>query len=984
MTFRHSVTWASLFAVLSLTTAIKAESPAGDQLPGVGGIVDLEKTSQTWQSIDFANDLSRKDISEYELVKGKGKGGQPALTARITGPNQAKKLHVPMKFVAGRRVVVECFVKGDPGVRAIIWAAYDGKARRRVSEPLTQNGGWKKLTGIISPTTNEPGHLEIIVPSSYGGKPGQGWVCGLRYAIGNFEAYGLDHVEDFPSLVVDGQGTTWLAVLARPIPRRTIRVYRLDANGRTLAEEFATEGMTGLGTPQLVALDDGCAVLFPAEQNDRFRIAWATIAADSARNTIGPALKYIDAGGSANVMPAVARSGKTLAVLFESNASTPRGIYASFVDLTTGKATAPSRLSDPGHVSHNPAIVSFSDGRLFAAWDSLRNDQIDLYGTQYDGRNWEPERRLTTDPRIERYPALAVRKDEVWLAWQAQSFQKQLVNHLHEQRVVVARLGKDGSLETLPDSFTKVSPLGYQLMRPRIAFDSVGRLWLTVRRSMGAHSGWQPFAQVGDAQGWSKPIPLWSDQGRWRPVSIAFSGSDVAMFAVQRDNLPTNWGVDIGEHEDWHGDVPVVTRPADGQPAERVTIPTEPLVMPETDFELARRIVDSSASLPSQSIEHAGQTYTVYYGDLHEHTDLSVCQRSGNPPAPDLLDNQRDIERLDFTAITDHGYNMDRPQWQFTQEQIRSHFDAKEFVTLLAEEWTSDQHQYDPKRTYRRYGHRNLIFEDPYQMRFLDSRDGDITPFDAFEQLSDLKFISVPHQLADTGNCPTDWHFHDEHHQPLAEIFQHRESYEALDAPRAAERGLKQRGHYLQDAWAQGIVIGVIASPDHGGGMGKAGVWAKELTRASLFEAFHARHTFGTSGSKMNLSVTSGESMMGDKVLRPKGSIDFHVRAVTDRPIAKVVVLRNNEPVHTVTPGVESVDFHWTDSAPLDVPQAWYYVRIERADEELAWSSPIWFFATEADRAATATRTYFSAFGGDGPLEGHAHPHPHPHPHSHE
>lgn len=160
------------------------------------------------------------------------------------------------------------------------------------------------------------------------------------------------------------------------------------------------------------------------------------------------------------------------------------------------------------------------------------------------------------------------------------------------------------------------------------------------------------------------------------------------------------------------------------------------------------------------------------------------------------------------------------------------------------------------------------------------------------------------------------------------------------------------KGRYLQDAWARGIVIGTIASPDHGGGRGKAGVWAESLTRESLFKAFHARHTFGTTGSKISLLLTSGDHLMGDKVHRnTETPIPLRVRVVTDRPVAKVVIFRNNEIVYSKEPVADEKELtvEWTDK---DVPLAerlWYYVRVHRDDGELAWSSPIWFLRNMAE-----------------------------------
>jgi hypothetical protein len=260
---------------------------------------------------------------------------------------------------------------------------------------------------------------------------------------------------------------------------------------------------------------------------------------------------------------------------------------------------------------------------------------------------------------------------------------------------------------------------------------------------------------------------------------------------------------------------------------------------------------------------------------------------------------------------------------------------------------------YNPPRAITRYGHHNLIFADMYD-QFFDSNREDLSPTELWSRIKGVDFITIPHQLADhISGAPVDWTEHDDTHQPLAEIFQNRGSYEALGAPRQAEHAMKVKGHYLQDAWAMGVTIGVIASPDHGGGGGKAGVWAKDLTRESLFEAFHARRTFGTSAPKMSLLVNSGDHLMGEVVRRDDDkALTFRIRAEAMRPFVRLVIMRNNEIVHDINPTSKKIDCAWTDPAPPHEDRLWYYVRMHRDDEELAWSSPIWFDRSTRKTAA--------------------------------
>lgn len=942
-------------ALLAITACRGAEP---DAAPGVGerGVLPATETGKVLYETSFESGQPVPEVKDHVPVRDKARTGDVSFMGEIDKPNSACLMRIPFKGMAGRRLDLTFWLSSPDRTRCAVWAVTDGMSgkgnvgRRSVGSENDLPRKWKQVRSTVVPKTDAPGYFEIVTPSSHGGQPpGRVWIDDVKLSAGVAAVFTLPHAEDFPVLAADGKGTTWLALLARPIPDRQVRLYRVEGERRTHVTTLQPAGTTGLGVPDLAATDAGCVLVVPVEQNDRWRVAYALVDDRASKQTI---CRYLHGGGTANIAPAVAAEGEMAVAVWESNATGVRGIYAAPLGGEPGETV---RLSSPRAPASNPDIVALGNGRFFAAWDSLQDGQVDLYGSRYESGKWQPERRLTGHPRIERHVALAAVGGEVWMAWQAQSFKKHLVNNVHEQRIAVARVAGDGLLAP-HGVFESVSPPAAKLMRPRVAFDREGRLWVTARRSIDAHSGWQPVAWCYSGKQWTAPIALWPDQGRWRPVPMAFSGDGGGVAAFQRDNLPRFWGVKVGKAEDWASDIVLAALPDQGVPAAK-PIECTPLQMPRTEFRLGDRIDFSSADLPRQTVEHNGRRLSLYWGDMHEHTDMSVCQRAANPPADDLYANQRDIERLDFTALTDHGYNIDQPQWAYSAERVRAFYDAGTFVSLLGEEWTSDQHQYDPRRPYRRYGHRNHIFLDTRFPRFFDSRDGNITPRMVWDQLKDVEFIAIPHQLADTGNCPTDWTWHDEHYQPLAEIFQQRQSFEYFGCPRQAARATKFRGHYMQDAWALGLVIGVIASPDHGGGAGKAGVWCDALTREALFGAFHARHTFGTSGAKISLFVASREHMMGDKAVRGKsGPVPIRVRAVADRPLARVVILRNNKVVHEREPGRNEVDFTWTDEAPPDAAQSWYYVRLHRADDELAWSSPIWFFKTQADLEATVAR----------------------------
>jgi len=744
-------------------------------------------------------------------------------------------------------------------------------------------------------------------------------------------------VEQFPALACDGKNTIWMASVVRPMPDSYIRIERLKGGKRERVCTLQPRNMTGITAPAIAPLAKGCIVVFGVEQDDRWRIAYAFVHETTQRDVD---CQYVRCEGSSNISPAIAVVDNRAHVVWESNNGEFRGIYTC--QIGRGSVGPVRRLSSPEANSYNPSIVALADGSAFAAWDSVRTDGANIYGARFRRGQWQPEKRITNGRRIERHPFLTSWNNEIWMAWQAQSYKGRHLNNLTEQRIAVGRL-TDTGLESPVDLFTKVSTPQRLLMRPRIAFDPDGRMWLTASLGMKKlQAGWMPVVWQYSGGQWSEMQSLSSEQGRWQPIPMVLPVDSPASIAVQSDDLPQGWDRTRGKFRDWRSKVTIQRRRMDGA-ADFEEIETLPLKMPDTDFSLAERIELASAKLPRQKWKRRGRELTLFWGDFHDHTDLSVCNRRHNPPGHDLFANLRDIEKLDFCALTDHGYNFDPQQWSLNGEQTRYNHDPHRFLTFLAQEWTSSTNY-----TSGGYGHRNLIFLDPYYDRFHDSFDGKISPDDLWKGLKGVEFICIPHQLADwqhkgRGNPPTDWSFADETLQPVAEIFQTRESYEYLGCPRQAPHGEPKRGHYLQDAWASGIVIGVIASPDHGGGKGKAGVWAEELTRQKIFEAVRGRHTFGTSGAKIALRFSAGDAMMGDKVKRRGGPVSFTVEALAMHDVVEVAILRNNEIVHKSSPNVRQCSVEWTDRRPLKADKTWYYARIQCKDKELAWSSPIWF-----------------------------------------
>jgi hypothetical protein len=535
---------------------------------------------------------------------------------------------------------------------------------------------------------------------------------------------------------------------------------------------------------------------------------------------------------------------------------------------------------------------------------------------------------------------LLTRGDDLWLAYENASVEQYYVGRTNFRRIIVAKV--EGQRLLAPQNY-RSSPLWQQCEAASLAVDRSGRLWVAFLKPHLPRAGWDTYVTCFDGTRWHAPQPISPQKGLDRRPHLAPVGNRWAV-CYQSDSMPVSWNdVDLtptAKSNIWLASYDPGVLPAAG------AMRWEPLVEPDEPFEAAELRVARGEDLPTPTIRYGGQTLKLFFGDLHQHSDVSVCNRLGDQAIEEDYQFSRDINRLNFACSTDHCYNLNHYLWSYVAKLARVNDDPDRFLTFLAEEWTSSFEEYSAEHPYGFYGHRNLILGDTYFPRWWNSRNRQ-TPAQVWEDLRKLNadFIHIPHQLADTGNVPTAWNFADEQAQPVAEIFQVRGSYEYLGTPREAGRATPRPGYFLQDAWARGIVIGVIASPDHGGGYGKACVFAPELTRKAVLQGLRERHCFGTTGARVFLDVRVNDHLMGEKIAKsPDGPVTVKIIARCPAEIDRIEVCRNNRFIYTNQPPGRDAELTFVDTAPLP-GRSYYYVRVILKDEEIAWSSPVWFGA---------------------------------------
>jgi hypothetical protein len=301
----------------------------------------------------------------------------------------------------------------------------------------------------------------------------------------------------------------------------------------------------------------------------------------------------------------------------------------------------------------------------------------------------------------------------------------------------------------------------------------------------------------------------------------------------------------------------------------------------------------------------------LYWGDMHAqfkpqwlgHDQWEQVLRRAFESAREYLDFLPIVYYPAYFYNTPEGLHVEsvgmkpdfEAEWQLIKRLVKEYHAPGRFVACAGYEWTGDR---------ERWGDCNVFFlqDDP-------PLDLSMHIDDLYAHLRELEAIAVTHhpgyQVGDRGK---DWDHLDEEVSPLVEVFSVHGSSEGCNTPRPMEQnaqmGPRVTGGTVQDGLARGLRLGIIASGDNGGGfagkwgIGLLGVWAEELTREGLWEAFRARRTYGVTGDRIKLRFGINEGFMGD-VLQTAGPVKLWAEVEGTQALDRIEVIKNNRVVFT-------------------------------------------------------------------------------------
>ena len=608
--------------------------------------------------------------------------------------------------------------------------------------------------------------------------------------------------------------------------------------------------------------------------------------------------------------------------------------------------------NEPGH-SWSPAIAADSKGRIYVAYDTYAGGSYDVRVVEITPHG-KTVHAIASSARFEARPSIVCdAQDRLWIAYEEGDeqwgkdystnmfrkigFDENPGNALYISRTVQVKCLVDGKvMQPAGDLQKAISPrTANNKSVPRLGVDGGGNVWLLYRhhpKPLGAGEVWNSFATRHDGKDWSTPRRLGqSDNLMDNRPALAPAGS--GLLAVYSGDGRTKQ-LDR-KRNDLFASLLVASGPKHAI-ALNPDAPTPPAAMkPVHPHETA-----DVARMRDYRFEHQGKKLRLFRGEFHRHTEYTA-HRDQDGLLEDSWRYALDAGNLDWMGNADHdnGHHDEYSWWQIQKTADLMH-NPPHFVAVQS---------YERSVVYPN-GHRNVIMPKrgirPLPRGDLKGTEEKGTPDTKtlYQYLKHFGAMCSSHTSGTTMG--TDWRDNDPVVEPVVEVYQgHRHNYEHFGAPRSATKDTQIGGYepkgFIWNALDKGYKLGFQASSDHvSTHMSYAVVLTDDISRQGIIDAFKRRHSYAATDNIV-VEFRCGKQIMGD-IFETKERPTFAIKVLGTAPVTKVSIVRNAKYIHVEEPKKSDVSFEFTDMEPIEGKAAYYYVRVEQSDANLAWASPMW------------------------------------------
>jgi hypothetical protein len=320
--------------------------------------------------------------------------------------------------------------------------------------------------------------------------------------------------------------------------------------------------------------------------------------------------------------------------------------------------------------------------------------------------------------------------------------------------------------------------------------------------------------------------------------------------------------------------------------------------------------------------------FNVYYGDLHNHCNVS----DGQGTIDNAYSYAKNVSQLDFFGLSDHANLISASEWTQIKNTANSYNQDGVFAAFYGFEWT----------TYLSYGHVTVVNTDDYC--------SNNSPTNNFSGL--LNWVNARNCLAFFNHPGWEFytynefdHFTDTPSSRFVgmELWNTQDGFSKYYYNDGYYSGDGNKGYY-DEALMRHWKIGAAGGDDnHTANWGnltpwRTGVLATTKTRSEIFNAYQARRIFSTLDKTLILSFKVNGFMMGSTILGGSWNAVINAFDQENELFTQVDLVKNGSVIYTTIPN----SIHPVIVRPVTCADGdYFYARVKQADGDEAISSPV-------------------------------------------
>ena len=327
-------------------------------------------------------------------------------------------------------------------------------------------------------------------------------------------------------------------------------------------------------------------------------------------------------------------------------------------------------------------------------------------------------------------------------------------------------------------------------------------------------------------------------------------------------------------------------------------------------FRLTARTDDFDAVTNPVTVHAEQPPLEIFWGDVHSGQTEVGC---GSGSVSESYAFGRDCAGLQFITHQSNDHYVTLDDWAHVRKITDEYYEPGVYVPMLGCEWSPFTKDGGDRNVIYNYDEPVMRRSDRFFREDVPDPEPDVPTapefHDAFRDLDVLVNIHVGGRMTNL-----DWY-----EQKIEKLCETHSTHGTVE-------------WFFMDALSRGYKVGLTAGTD--GVMGRPGachpgrrlirnlrngltaVYAKELTRESIWEALHARRTYATTGERIRLLFQVNGADMGSEIESigpPK--ISFQIEGT--KPIERVDLFRRVEIINS-----------WTISPRVEQPKDVTYLRV--------------------------------------------------------